>query len=190
MKQQKLLIKYIKNCQINLSALSVNKNSSLKRIFYVIELLLNSLLFQVYAVETFLANKGSKSAGIDDKVLKNTSEAKLEFLQILKNFRDRKPLPVRRVYIQKKNNEKQSISIPSISDRLVQQLFVLVLDPAVEANSDAHSYGFRKGRSPIMAIGDIQKNLQSKIRNGSSSLELTWIWNADIKKCLDSNNHA
>jgi RNA-directed DNA polymerase len=187
-KQKKLLIKYIENCQTNLSALSTHKDVSLKQIFYITELLLNSLLFQVYAVEIFSANKGSKSAGIDGKILKNTPESKLEFLQNLKNFRNRKPLPVKRVYISKKNNENRPISITSTSDRLVQQLFVLALDPIVEAKSDAHSYGFRKGRSPAMAIGDIQKNLQSKIRKGSS-LEPIYIWDADIQKRFDSINH-
>ena len=59
------------------------------------------------------------------------------------------------------------INIPSIIDRLIQQLFVLVLDPYLEANSDACSYGFRKGRRPAMVIGDIQKNLQSKIRKAT-----------------------
>jgi RNA-directed DNA polymerase len=187
-KQKKLLIKYIENCQIHLSALSINKDSS-KRIFYFMELLLNSLLFQVYAVEILSANKGSKSAGIDGKVLKTTSESKLEFLQELKNFRNRKPLPLKRVYTSKENGEKRPISIPSITDCLVQQLFVLVLDPLIEANSDVHSYGFRKGRSPVMAIGDIQKNLQSKLRKGSRNLEPVFIWDAVIKKCFDSINH-
>lgn len=189
-KQKKSLIKYIEDCQTNLSVLSTNKDFSSKRIFYVMELLLNSLLFQVYAVEILSANKVSKSAGIGNKVLKNSSENKLEFLKNLKNFRNRKPLTVKRVYIPKKKGEKRLIGIPSISDRLVQQLFLLVLDPVVEANSDAHSYGFRKGRSPIMAIGDIQKNLQSKIRKGSSNLEPVYIWDADINKCFDSINHA
>ena len=86
-KQKKLLIKYIENCQTHLSALSINKDSS-KRIFYFMELLLNSLLFQVYAVEILSANKGSKSEGIDSRILENTAESKLEFLQELKNFRN------------------------------------------------------------------------------------------------------
>jgi len=141
---------------MHLSALSTNKNL-LSRVFYIMELLLNSLLFQVYAVEIFSANLGSRSAGIDGKILNNTPESKQELLQELKNFRKRKPLPLKRIYIPKKIGGKRPISIPCITDRLVQQLFVLVLDPFVEANSDVHSYGFRKGRSPIMAIGDIQK---------------------------------
>ena len=188
MEQKKLLIKHVETCQTHLSALSTNKNS-MSRIFYIMELLLNSLLFQVYAIEILSANKGSKSAGVDNKILLNTSESKLTFLSELKNFRKRKPLPLRRIYIPKKKGEKRPISIPSIVDRLIQQLFVLVLDPFIEANSDARSYGFRKGRRPTMAIGDIQKNLQSKVRKGSKNLEPIYIWDADIKKCFDSISH-
>ena len=189
MEQKKLLIKHVESCQTHLSALSTNKNS-LPRVYYIMELLLNSLLFQVYAIELLAANKGSKSGGIDNKILKNTPESKLEFLLELKNFRKRNPLPLKRIYIPKKNGETRSISIPSITDRLIQQLFVLVLDPFIEANSDIHSYGFRKGRSAVMAVGDIQKNLQSKVRKGSKFLEPIYIWDADIKKCFDSISHS
>ena len=186
--QKKLLMKHVENCQTHLSALSANKDS-LSRVFYFMELLLNSLPFQVYAVEILSANQGSRSAGVDGKILQNTPQSKLELLQELKNFRKRKPLPLKRIYIPKKTGEKRPISIPCITDRLVQQLFVLVLDPFVEANSDTHSYGFRKGRSPIMALGDIQKNLQSKVRKGSADLEPVFIWDADIRKCFDSISH-
>jgi len=188
-KQKKLLIQHIEKCQANLSALTTNIKGSMSEAFYIIELLLNSLLFQVYAIEILSANKDSRSAGIDGKILTNNIEEKLERLQELKNFRKRKPLPLKIIYIPKKSGEKRLISIPCITDRLIQQLFVLVLDPVIEANSDIHSYGFRKGRSPVMAIGDIQKNLQSKIRNGSTMLEPVFIWDAGIKKCFDSINH-
>lgn len=186
-KQKKLLIEHVEKCQINLSVLTTTINrGSTSKIFYIMELLLNSLLFQVYAVEILSANKGSKSPGIDSRILLNTPQSKLKLLQELKNFRKRKTLPLKRIYIPKK---KQTISIPCITDRLSQQLFVLVLDPVIEANSDTHSYGFRKGRSPVMAIGDVQKNLQSKARKGSPNLESLWIWDAAIKKCFDSINH-
>jgi len=131
------------------------------------ELLLNSLLFQVYAVEILSANKGSKSAGVDGRILINTSQSKLECLQELKNFRKRKPLPLKRIYIPKTPpGEKRPISIPSIIDRLAQQLFVLVLDLVIEANSDTHSYGFRKGRNTIMAIGIFKKTCKVKFEKG------------------------
>ena len=189
-KQKKLLIKHVEKCQTHLSALATTTNKNfMSKVFYVMELLLNSLLFQIYAVEIFSSKKGSKFAGVDGKILKNTPQSKLECLEELKRFRKRKPLPVKRIYILKKNGGKRPISIPCITDRLIQQLFVLVLDPVIETKSDTHSYGFRKGRSPIMVIGDIQKNLQSKMRKGSTALEKLYIWDADIKKCFDSINH-
>lgn len=184
MDQKKLLIKHIETCQTYLSALSTHKDF-LSKVFYIMELLLNSLLFQVYAIELLASQTGSRSSGIDSKLLKNTVESKLKFLPELKNFRKRTPLPLKRTHVPKRNGEKRPINIPSIIDRLIQQLFVLVLDPFVESNSDAHSYGFREGRSPIMVIGDIQKNLQSKVRKGSKNLEPVYVWNANITKCFE-----
>lgn len=142
--------------------------------FYIVEVLLNSLLFQVYTVEIFLANKSSKSVSINGMISNNKIQKKLVCLKKLSKFRKRKFLPLKIIYIFKKSDEKRFISIPSIVDYLIQKLFILVLNPIIEVNSDFHSYGFRKGRSPIMAIGDIQKNLQNKIRK-RSILELTFV---------------
>lgn len=186
--QKKLLIKHVEICQTNLSALSTKKNFS-QKVFYFMELLLNSLLFQVYTVETFFVNKRSRTLGIANKMLKNVIESKLKLLSELKNFKKTPPLPLKQIYTHKKNEEKYLINIPCIINRLIQQLFVLVLDPLIEANSDPHSYGFRKGRNQIMLIGTIQKNLQNQIRKGSKNLEPIFVWNAAIRKCFDSINH-
>nr|AVR57715.1 hypothetical protein [Halamphora calidilacuna] len=188
MEQKKLLIKHVEICQTNLSALSINKNS-MSEVFYIMELLLNSLLFQVYAIEIFAAKKSSKSAGVDGKILLNTSASKLIFLPELKKFRKRKPLILKRIYVPKQGGSKYFINIPSVTDRLIQQLFVLVLDPFVESNSDTHSYSFRKGRNAIMAIGDLQKNLQSRVRKGSKNLEQAYVWDVTIRKYSDLINH-
>jgi RNA-directed DNA polymerase len=44
----------------------------------------------------------------------------------------------------------------------MQTLFVLLLDPIVEATSDDFSYGFRKGRNAHQAIGDLSNHLRTK----------------------------
>lgn len=188
MEQKKSLIKHVEICQTNLSALSINKNS-MSEVFYIMELLLNSFLFQVYAIEILAAKKGSKSAGVDGKILLNTPTSKLAFLPELKKFRKRKPLILKRIYAPKKGGGKYLINIPSVIDRLIQQLFVLVLDPFVESNSDTHSYSSRKGRNAVMAIGDLQKNLQSRVRKGYKNLEQAYIWDVTVKKYSDSINH-
>jgi len=186
-KQKKLLIQHIEKCQTNLFVLITKNKSSMSETFYIVEVLLNSLLFQVYTVEIFLANKSSKSVSINGMISNNKIQKKLVCLKKLSKFRKRKFLPLKIIYIFKKSDEKRFISIPSIVDYLIQKLFILVLNPIIEVNSDFHSYGFRKGRSPIMAIGDIQKNLQNKIRK-RSILELTFVWNANIKKYSDFIN--
>lgn len=184
-KQRKLLIQYIKKCQTNLSVLIINKKVITPEIFYIIELLLNSLLFQVYAIEIHSYNK---SIGINDNILNNNSKRKLEYLQKLKNFKEKKPDLLKQFYIPSKSGKKYLNIIPCVLDRLIQQLFVLVLDPIIEINSDSHSYGFRKGRNFIMAVGDVQKTLQKNIQGKFAILEPIFVWNANIKKYSDSIN--
>lgn len=44
------------------------------------------------------------------------------------------------------------VSLPTIKDRAMQELFVLATDPAVECSSDKHSFGYRVNRSAEQAI--------------------------------------
>lgn len=185
--QKKSLIKHIETCQTNLSAINKEKDC-LSNIFYILELLINSLLFQVYVVETISRNKESHTPGIDDQILTEIPKTKIKLLAELKHFKKRKPLPFTRVYISK-NKGKQAIIIPCIIDRLVQQLFVLILNPFIESNSDPHSYGFRKSRNQIMIIGAIHKNLQNELKKKNQNVTPIFIWNAHIVKCLDSIYH-
>jgi len=164
--QKKSLIKYVETCQTNLSTLIKQKNC-LSKIFYVMELLINGVLFQIHAVETLSGNKESQISGIDNQILISISKSKIKLLSKLKHFKNRKSLPLKWVYIPEEINGKHPISIIGIIDQLIQQLFVLILNPFVETNSDFYSYGFRKGKNQTMVIGTIQKNLQSKLKKNS-----------------------
>jgi RNA-directed DNA polymerase len=126
------------------------------------ELYIHSLLFQVHTIETLSKNSGSNTSGVDTKILNNTFISKYELLQNLKKFRTNKIQPLKRIYIPKINNEKRPLYIPSILDRATQALVLSILDPIIEPHSDLYSFGFRKGRSNIMALSILQKNLQSK----------------------------
>jgi retron-type reverse transcriptase len=183
---------FIEKSQHSLAEISKKEgiNSRILRLFF--EKFIHSLLFQVFAIESLTKHSGSQNKhaphpGVDSLVLKNTFESKFDLLQKLKKFRTNKILPLRRIYITKNNNEKIPLSIPSILDRATQQLVLLLLEPIIEVHSDIYSFGFRKGRNPIMAIGTLQKNLQSKPNTMKRYVDIQYIWDADIN--FDKFNH-
>jgi len=92
--QKKSLIKYVETCQTNLSTLIKQKNC-LSKIFYVMELLINGVLFQIHAVETLSGNKESQISGIDNQILISISKSKIKLLSKLKHFKNRKSLPLK-----------------------------------------------------------------------------------------------
>lgn len=92
--QKQSLIKYIETCQTNLSILNAQTNC-LSKIFYLMELLINNLLFQVHVVETFSSNKESQISCIDNQIWTNTTKSKIKLLSKLKHFKNKKPLPLK-----------------------------------------------------------------------------------------------
>lgn len=106
------------------------------------------------AYRTIKANTGSKTAGIDKQVisdfkLKDKESFIREINESLENFI---PQPVRRVEIPKSNGKTRPLGIPTMRDRVIQQMFKQVLEPICEAKFYRHSYGFRPNRSTHHAM--------------------------------------
>ena len=153
---------------------------------------LTKLDLRVFAIESVYRSSGNLTPGVDNLTLKR--ENLLDYLEILKykNLQHYKVGQIRRVYIPKGKNNTRPLGIPTIKDRIVQTLFVQVLEPIIDVHADNNSFGFRKGRNPHQAIGLLSKLLSLKPahqRRHSDFIHSKYILNIDIEKFFDKVNH-
>ncbi|QAY88410.1 group II intron reverse transcriptase/maturase [Pseudomonas arsenicoxydans] len=99
------------------------------------------------------ANKGA--AGVDGLNIDQTAQHLLtEWAEIRQQLLSGvyRPSPVRRVVIPKPDGGERELGIPTVTDRLIQQALLQVLQPLLDPTFSEHSYGFRPGRNAHGAI--------------------------------------
>ena len=149
-----------------------------KRLQY---LMTNSFYAKALAVKRVTTNKGKNTPGIDG-VLWKTNEEKVKAVAEL-NCQTYHAKPLKRVYIEKfGKKEKRPLGIPTMSDRAIQALQLLALEPVAETTADRISFGFRKYRSPE----DAREYAFSVLSRRDSP---QWILEGDIKSCFDKISH-
>lgn len=89
------------------------------------------------------------------------------------------PPPVKEVEINKKNGGKRKLGIPTILDRIAQEVGRAHLDKFVEPKFHKSSYGYRKGRSQHQAIREATRQ----------ALQYKWAIDLDIKGFFDNIDH-
>ena len=131
-------------------------------------------------------NQGKYTAGVDGMAIPKKAEREhqnklrleiLEDIDILK-----KPDNIRRVYIPKPNGKKHPLGIPTIHDRIVQEIIRIAIEPIVEYKFNDNSYGFRPKRSCHDAI-------QHAFSMLSGAYAKRYIIEGDIKGCFDNIKH-
>ncbi len=169
----------VKSLQLRIAkAIRLGKHNKAKALQW---LLTHSFHAKLLAVKRVTENSGKRTPGTDGVRWKNPQQKFRAALSLIrKNY---KALPLRRLYILKKNgNKKRPLGIPTMKDRAFQALHLLSLEPISETLADKGSYGFRQKRSCHDAIERCYIHLSRKD-------SATWVLEGDIKGCFDNINH-
>jgi RNA-directed DNA polymerase len=127
------------------------------------------------------ANKGA--AGVDGMDIAETGRHLVTALPTIRNqlmAGTYRPSPVRRVGIPKPDGSERELGIPTVTDRLIQQALLQVLQPLIDPTFSEHSHGFRPGRRARDAVLAAQQYAQDGYRI---------VVDVDLSQFFDRINH-
>lgn len=133
------------------------------------------------ALKRVRANKGA--AGVDGLDIDQTARQLVTAWPAIREALlagSYRPSPVRRVMIPKPDGSQRELGIPTVTDRLIQQALLQVLQPLLDPTFSEHSYGFRPGRRAHDAVLAAQSYVQSGRRI---------VVDVDLEKFFDRVNH-
>jgi RNA-directed DNA polymerase len=89
------------------------------------------------------------------------------------------PLPVKEVIIPKSDGGQRKLGIPSVADRIAQEVVKAYIEPRLEKEFLENSYGYRPNKSAHQALENVREN----VRN------YAWVIDMDIKAFFDEVDH-
>lgn len=141
------------------------------------------------ALNHVLSNTGARTAGVDgiDRKALRTVKEQQDFITDLQaelKAGTYQPQPVRRVWIDKPGKtEKRGLGIPTLRDRVIQEVLRMLLEPIWESDFLDCSSGFRPGRRTMDCIAMFYSRVQTQNR-------FFWAIEGDIRKCFDRIHHS
>jgi group II intron reverse transcriptase/maturase len=138
-----------------------------------------NLDFFMLAYSRIYAKEGNMTLGLDNKTIDGFNIEKVE--KIIEKLKTETyyPKPSRRTYIPKKNGGTRPLGIPTLEDKLVQEILRMILEAIYEPSFKNTSHGFRPERSCHSAL------IQVKQKGSGTS----WVIEGDIKGFFDNINH-
>lgn len=133
------------------------------------------------AIRRVVTNNGSPGIdGVDVREL--NSYLRLHGSSIGRQLRSGtyRPQRIRRVYIPKANGGLRTLGIPTVIDRLTQQMILQILTPIFDESFSESSFGFRPSRNAHQAV----MQAVEYVRTGYS-----WFVDLDLKGFFDTVNH-
>ncbi len=139
------------------------------------------------ALKRVRANRGA--AGVDGLDIDQTVRQLATTWPVLKEQLMQgtyRPSPVRRVTIPKPDGGERDLGIPTVTDRLIQQALLQVLQPILDLTFSGHSYGFRPryGFRPQRRAQDAVLAAQAYVQSGRRI-----VVDVDLEKFFDRVNH-
>jgi RNA-directed DNA polymerase len=126
------------------------------------------------------SNKGA--AGIDEETIEMYEERLSDNLYILWNRMSSGsyfPPSVLEVEISKDDGRKRKLGIPTVNDRVAQQVLKSYLEPRLEAEFSDQSYGYRLLKSAHQAVEQVRMNVR----------QYRWVIDMDIASFFDKMSH-
>ena len=129
----------------------------------------------ITAYEKIKGNKGALTSGADNKTLDGFGA------DIISNIieRMRKGTYQFKPAIKPGRKETRSLGIPSLEDKIVQEMLRMILEAIFEPIFSSNSHGFRPNRSPHTALREVKSNFSGTI----------WVIEGDIKGAYDNVDH-
>jgi RNA-directed DNA polymerase len=165
---------------------TASKKGDIKLVRRLQELMLRSRTNTLLSIRRVTSiNVGKRTPGLDQMLIKTNEERWNIYLSLINMDRSEWlniAKPVRRVYIPKPNGRFRPLGIPTVRDRIIQNIVKNALEPEWESKFESSSYGFRPKRSCHDALARLWVGTARQKKR-------LWVLDADIKGCFDNINH-
>ena len=89
------------------------------------------------------------------------------------------PVAVKEASIPKTSTQRRRLGIPTVSNRIAQEVIKIYIEPQLDKEISAHSYGYRPLKNSHQAVAEVKKYV----------LQYAWVVDMDISSFFDNMSH-